>query len=333
MLNLRKKLLVSIFTLMLALVAVSTTTYAWFTMGADVSVSNIDLTVKGVEGLKVRVISVNGFDTRGVNGLGSHSTDIVFNEGYLSGVELVPMTLVGAHTTGTDAEGKDYDYTSLSTTSYSEKTLSYVDVDAYEDEASIAGNYLEIEFEFLGETESTTNLSVYISNISFEIPDDFSFSSDVKFNDGTNEIAVGDALNKVRLVNALRFAHSARENDTATDATADSYAGLADYKLIKTAKTTVASTVAADLGTWGKASVNYFKAVNNCELEVPGEYKEYYGFDTAVVELKPSKSYTGQVGRATLRIWLEGWDSDCFNAIIKDKVQIAISFSTTKPAA
>ena len=333
MLNLRKKLLVSLFTLMLALVAVSTTTYAWFTMGADVSVSNIDLTVKGVEGLKVRVISVNGVDTRGVNGLGSHSTDIVFADNYLSGVALEPMTLKEAHPTQDDEEGADYNYTTLYTTTYSQKALSYNEVSPYGTKTEVKGNYLEIEFEFLGETESTTNLSVYISSISFVIPEDFSFSSDVQFNNGTSNVAVGDSLNTVRLVNALRFAHSARANNTGENAQEDSYGGLADYKLIKTSKTTVSKTYAVDLGTWGGASVKYFNAVNNCKIEAPQEYKEYYGFDEAVVTLKPSASYTGQVGRATVRIWLEGWDSDCFNAIIKDKVQIAISFSTTQPSA
>ena len=50
MLNLRKKLLVSIFTLMLALVAVSTTTYAWFTLGNTAEISSVELGVQGADG-------------------------------------------------------------------------------------------------------------------------------------------------------------------------------------------------------------------------------------------------------------------------------------------
>lgn len=57
--KLTKKALMAIFALVLAVVALGTTTYAWFTIGQTVTTESIELSVRSDEGLEVRYVALS----------------------------------------------------------------------------------------------------------------------------------------------------------------------------------------------------------------------------------------------------------------------------------
>ncbi len=57
--KLTKKTLMAIFALVLAVVALGTTTYAWFTIGQTVTTESIELNVRSDEGLEVRYVAIS----------------------------------------------------------------------------------------------------------------------------------------------------------------------------------------------------------------------------------------------------------------------------------
>ncbi|MGD9887223.1 MAG: hypothetical protein AB7T03_04615 [Bacilli bacterium] len=49
-----------------------------------------------------------------------------------------------------------------------------------------------------------------------------------------------------------------------------------------------------------------------------------------VSDQKDSKDQTYYVGKVTMNIWLEGWDADCFDAILNDVIRIQLKFRAGK---
>lgn len=49
-----------------------------------------------------------------------------------------------------------------------------------------------------------------------------------------------------------------------------------------------------------------------------------------VSEQKDNKDQTYYVGKVTMNIWLEGWDADCFDAILDDVIRIQLKFRAGK---
>ncbi|HPX83868.1 MAG TPA: hypothetical protein PLR16_01115 [Bacilli bacterium] len=49
-----------------------------------------------------------------------------------------------------------------------------------------------------------------------------------------------------------------------------------------------------------------------------------------VSDQKDSKGQTYYVGKVTMNIWLEGWDADCFDAIVNDVIRIQLKFRAGK---
>jgi hypothetical protein len=49
-----------------------------------------------------------------------------------------------------------------------------------------------------------------------------------------------------------------------------------------------------------------------------------------VSDQKDDKNQTYYVGKVTMNIWLEGWDADCFDAILDDVIRIQLKFRAGK---
>ena len=326
MLNLRKKLLVSIFTLMLALVAVSTTTYAWFTMGKEVSVTGISMNVQGVDGLYVRVVKINGkaaaeleteknvTDEDKKVSTFKASLDL---SSVLTDVNLSPLTYnVGAKVLE-DREGAE----------------SVV--------ADGTGEYIHVEFEFY----SNAPLYVFFDDLSTTAANSYSFTTPVAINGvGTapNQVIAPVEANGVvtaaRLANSLRVAY---EDYAATVTPSTSTEGVKiQYATIGTTSSKHVIPSEYDLdpevqyGQWGGASVEYYNAFLTENEKISAPAMPYsWAIDgtttttknTSLVQLAGNET-DGYYGKVTLTIWLEGWDSDCFNAIIEDQANINISF-------
>lgn len=308
MLNLRKKLLVSVFTLMIAVVAVATTTYAWFTMGTTTNVSNIGMGVQSAEGLMIRVESVNGDAYSDGDSLYEWRTAVDLSTVFTSTNTLLqPVSMANrlSAPTGTVAN-KLYSlgFDASNAVTYTEATEGYI----------------EIVFGFY----SMTALNVRFETITPEAVGSYSFTTPVGYAgsgdfDGTT-YSKGDAISNTRLANAIRIA-------TTT--------GASDYSIINPL---AYDSGIDEYGTWAGAAYSFFNATNSIPFtSAPAEYTyDITGADqAAAIEALQARTLTtlsgdssaGYFGTVKVLIWLEGWDADCFNPVILDKANLNFQFT------
>ena len=321
MLNLRKKLLVSIFTLMLALVAVSTTTYAWFTLGNSVQVSGIDMSVQGTEGLMMRVHEVNGVELSTIEStnpaaaelrkwkISQDLTTLFAQEDFKT--EFVPASLAAQLSDGTSCDPLKLYQLAVSGSSVEYSELS-------QKPAGQSANYITITFEFYSLKDVDVTLDTLLVT-----PDkaahSFTTPVDIIGTDGN----VVDEANTSHTI--ARFANSVRV----------AYLNSTLYQIINPS---VYNQGVTELGTWSATthtSVKYYNDTSEVDIvSVPAEYSDYVTESTignggSLVKLTAANGagedpyYTGKV---TLMIWLEGWDADCFNAVIYDKATVDMKF-------
>lgn len=309
MLNLRKKLLVSVFTLMIAVVAVATTTYAWFTMGTTTNVSNIGMGVQSAEGLMIRVESVNGEGYSDGDSLYEWRTAVDLSTVFTSTNTLLkPVSMANrlSAPTGTVAN-KLYSlgFDASNAVTYKEAT----------------GGYIEITFGFY----SMTALNVRFETITPKTVGSYSFTTPVAYagsgDFGEDTYNKGDAITNARLANAIRIA-------TTT--------GGSDYSIINPL---AYDSGEKEYGTWGGAALSFFNVTNSIEItSTPAEYNyDITGVDQAaaiaalqaktLTTLSGIDSGAGYFGSVTVLIWLEGWDADCFNPVILDKANLNFQFT------
>ena len=337
MLNLRKKLLVSIFTLMLALVAVSTTTYAWFTLGNTAEISSVELGVQGADGLTVRITSLNG--ETDVTKLGELSTWKISHD--LSDSSVYDVVLKPLHM---ESDGKLYAISAVDQNTGApiyEPTAAAVSVDK--------SPYVEITFEFRSESKAT----VQFKDLQAKADASHTFASPISVIAGQNvgygtpAVAVTEHVNNIYTITKARLANALRVAVKNPAEPAWNYINPRNYDHV-----TGEGADTYHYGTWGGAALAFFNELTDgTELVAPKEYvykgsvvddegnvtddKNSYDLtkiDLVTLEEQTSgdvKYYTGSV---TVVLWLEGFDADCFNAIISDSALFDFSF-TAKSAA
>ena len=336
MLNLRRKLLVSVFTLMLAVCAVATTTYAWFTMGNETTVSNIEMSVQGSDGLMIRVVSVNGHKYLEDDAKYGWSTDLNLT-GVLSGVKLAPMSLQDRVATGTYVNTSDQLKTLTSGANY-DATNSFANVPAFAGtETKVEGNYIEIEFEFRSEAELDVKFKTLkaatVGTVSFITPVKV-ISNKLTGADEIKEVLVGQAVENARLANALRISvNEATFTDGGSDKAHNYTSGYAGYS--KLINPSIYDALTKQYGTWGKAAVEYYNATSHYDIEAPAKEYDYEMDDltSVICDLKYSTGLNAYFGKVQVRIWLEGWDADAFNAVITDHANLSMSFEGVRTGA
>lgn len=328
MLNLRKKLLVSIFTLMLALVAVSTTTYAWFTLGNVTEVSNLEMSVEGAAGLEIRVESINGVKTKDVESLAklnnwatTHDLSGLLTGDYavklrplymndLTDGSLVPITGILSEI----PEGAE------SNAEYGEALLN------------TSKNYIEITFEF--KTLSSTKQSVIFEDLQATAVKSHSFETSVELKE------VGSLVDEVSDVNGVKVikANTNMTNVRAANALRVAYYSAADSKYVVADPSEYDWKPGNQCGQWAGTALEYFNAIdqskdsegNDLVLKAPSPYAytTVESSETKIVDLEWNSEEEASFGSITIRIWLEGWDADCFNAVAFDDLKFAIKFSS-----
>lgn len=321
MLNLRKKLLVSIFTLMLALVAVSTTTYAWFTLGNEAKVSNIDLSVKGTDGLMIRLKSVNG-TLMSADPLYNLSTELDLS-GKTAGVKLAPLY----HTGDKLVELK-------------ENNTKDAYVPGTDGVAVNSGKLIHLEFEIY--SPSLTKIT-FSSILAKSKSDTYTFKAqkEVVSNFGAtgavgtiDEIAIGGNIANARLANALRVAYDVTTtlSAEASLSVAKNYVQPAIYDEANQLSTVDA--LKKQYGTWHDgASTSYFNDFSDIPLDTTGIVEYDYIYKTTDLGVTPLITLDGNTtdgfyATVVITIWLEGFDADCFNAIVNDSALLSLSFKS-----
>lgn len=315
MTKLTKKLMISVLSLAFAIVALGTTTFAWFTMNSQAS-GTISATVNGGEG--GILVSADGQ---------VFASSAEFTTG---SARFTPLTM------SADGTLKDLDQASASST-------QYLQFDVY-----LTGNSEEPQaFKF----DTATGANSVVNSTIGGVP---TYTTLKTFGSGDNEVT---ALSKIKVdaVNALRSTYTvagsqidltdaqAAANKSGVDALFDvpgtvnsqifGFKGTGDTY----SKTAYVSEGAYDFGQNyldTNAANSYLKAVNGANaFEGKQELDTTYA-DKDVVEGYANsaedtffKTQSGKVTKITFTVWVEGYDADCFDAIMKQTVDFTIGFA------
>lgn len=309
MTKLTRKLMISVFTLAFALVTLGASTFAWFTLTSVSTIDNLEMEIIAGNYMEISVDGENfkNFIT---------TTDILAAVREHMTLGENPLPKLDAVTTEngyefTDVEGNDKD-------SYIQFKIWFK---ANEKDAKV----------FLGKATETSSLSkTWISDTNFT------------YRNGAS-VGKNTAL-EVFAADSLRFSiQEYNEGHTTGGAVKifeiDSNHGESEVTNIKLGKPTGVESMTTNglLSYWeNKLGANkvptlpegfqFPEVVHDGGLGNP---------ETATVALtrvqKTNNNVTNYYGYALVRIWIEGWDPDCFDSILNTKLYIKFSFELDKP--
>lgn len=310
-----RKLLVSIFAITLSMFALGTATFAWFTLTDTATVSQFSANITSSDGIEVSLGTDNSaFYT-------SVPLSAVIN--YLNGAGYGDSFKMN-HITSTDGK-------------------VFQDMRGEAKNNPTADGYIEIPMRI---RSLSSNVPIYLSKNSGLSSDAKTWISDADFtNSKGKEVSAGQSLNYF-IANAARFSVSslAGENETVKLV----------YELPENA---YGSETNVEYGNKVlnqtpqlNGAVHYYNQKNGLNSDITNNHENYTGLK--YYEAEVAKSITTFVnqdpilvlsdvaeedgyyyGIIYVRIWVEGWDPDCFDALLNSTLKIDLQFTTKKPTA
>lgn len=301
-----KRILLSIITLVLIVVALGTTTFAWFTLSNTSNVSNIEATVQAGEGLEIGY-SLSDTATEPTSGFKTNLTkadwtdimseinDEITDDTFKFGA--VTSTAINSQFTtlipGVELVGG---FTNLTSQNVSKNTVN---------------SYLEFTIHFKSYTASDVKWTNYTFN-DIDSGDHVTFTPGVIFDGMTGDtkdtpVIIKDASNAIRIQVGNTVVQKANEVDGNVANDSVQLSGQYSYLMKKNYRidgmtadepTGTMITAVQSLGT----GVNIITLVDDTD-----------------------KGYAK--AKATVRIWIEGWDADAYDAILKTKLSFNLEFT------
>jgi len=329
MTKLSRKLLLSIVTVALALVTLGATTFAWFTLSTRAEVEEFKVDVTSGAGIEISVDGMN------------YSNYITANDIYAA-INRAGSSTVLDHVTSPD--GIEF------------KTIGFNEKDGtvHFDEDATSG-WTEFKLWFRSpengvEVYMLKNTTVTSTGIDWVADADFNLTKDstTKVGDtytlyGANAVRISTTENDVTYTSGSGFSYTPGKEAKVFEL---GYKDKGDQKLGQDIQTeygsvayyntknpknpiTTTHTQNAKLPTvYGYDNLPELKDLNtsaiNNETHVPVDTL------SAASKISGTTLYYGQI---TVRIWLEGWDPDMFNAIMADKIQIHLFFGGHSPSS
>lgn len=304
--NVRRKMLLAIIMIIFTIVALGTSTYAWFTLSNIAKVDNIEMTVSAGAGIE---LSLTGKDP-GYNWKSKLTFDQIKE----------------------NIDFKQFD----AVTSSDGKTMTY-----REGDSALNTNYIEFDLWFKVENitlRKDEKAGIFLYDYSnpggtYVESTGISWTPDVEFTYDTDDVrSPSTSEQKYYAKDAIRLSFTYGESESQTSTIFDlsqestnssrgygyTNGGAIDYYNKKTNSNIAAS------GTGPKV-------VYQDELtEIDGNDNTTSNIKSLVSNLEKDEEGEFLVGKTTIRIWLEGWDADCFNAIYSDKITAQLKFKFGK---
>jgi len=333
MTKLSRKLLLSVLTVAFALITLGATTFAWFTLStkAEVQTFNVDVTSgAGIE------ISADG----------SNYSNYISSQQVYAAITRAGSSTVLDHVTSPD--GIDFNVI--------KNNESFIQAQ---------GGWTEFNLWFRSPEK---NVEVYLLNQSKVSSTGMTWVSDANFSlSGSKNMVVGESTtlygaNAVRIsttenpvetqigdsfqyesgteANVFELGGSdPSQNDLRLDKEIKDYGSVAYYNAknpnapLSEDAISEAEDNFPDVLAYENLPTIDMLNTNDIYSLVGDEQTRLY---TPVVTLKDSPTTTGAAtyyyGQITVRIWLEGWDPDMFNAIMADKISISLVFGGHSPS-
>ena len=306
--SLTRKLFISVAVLAVAITAMSTSTFAWFTMSGTASIDTVTTSVDGGSGF---LISSDGV---------SFGDKLTLSDVYTGDQAAANTTYGSAPSDGTD----DFDPTDISATAPIFKTLTSVPGSEGKAFQDLAGNpdtnsnvdYLDFTIWFTA--SAATPIYLHTATVTSATE---TFKPLASFTHKTVDYAASSTID-VNAENAVRLSMVSSEATPTT-------------QIINGPQ--IAATGATDLGgTFNDvdntvtdfASVAYYNAVMDTDLDsytAPTTDYTYVTGKPAIINLAASNASAQYV---TFRLWLEGWDGDAFDAIRGQSITLDLTFTS-----
>lgn len=326
MTKLSRKLLLSVLTVAFALITLGATTFAWFTLSTKAEIEEFNVEVTSGAGIE---ISADG----------NNYSNYISAQQIYSAITRSKSSTILDHVTSKDGQ-------TFTTIDY-ENGLSFDKVANSgwaEFDLWFRSPEKDVEVYMLNNTEVTSEGVPWISDANFQLT-------------ATDSLVVG-SQRRLYGANAVRISTTENELDPTgtgfdyTDGTSANIFELGgtegDQRLEKIIKTNygsvayynaknpnapipseiIASEQNALPNVLNKANLPSLNDLNTTNID-PDKH-------TRVATLEVNNDYTGvnyYYGQITVRIWLEGWDPDMFNAIMADVISIHMHFGGHSPSS
>ncbi len=329
-----KKIIVSVLTLVLTVVALGTTTYAWFTVGGTVATEEFEMDVTSGIGLEVAYMPTG--------------TTVPTNP-KLNYVKTISQKSLLSHLyIDYVLDGNVDEIENISTSTYDDLWKAYFEMDAF---TTTDGRQMQTINET---TDEEGNANVNLVNAA-KTQGFVEFKLAFRTKQGlTSEEALPLILNQIGLrSNGVLFTtptpymtkagsiHNPNDDPLQISATNATRISFADEN--NEALTTVYEKAESELNTylgtntfgWGYGAHDFYKNQTQTDLEEIFEEHEVMttktiaslNEDTIATFAQRNGEEAYRYAVITIRIWLEGFDAETFNAIFDDKLFFRFGFN------
>lgn len=305
--NVRRKMVLAAIMIIFTIVALGTSTYAWFTLNNTANVDQIEMTVSAGAGIE---LSLTGKDSGY-----SWKSELTFND-IKSKIDFAKFDAV------TSADGKTMTYRNNSTAA----TTDYIEFDLWFKVDNITFAENETGGIFLYDYNNPGGTYVESKGISWKPDVEFTYENgDVRNPSPSTESKTYYAEDAIRL--SFTYGESESLTSTVFDLSQESSKpsrgygyqyGAIDYYNKKTGESISVTGTGPEVVYKDQLT----KIDGNDKVESTSNTK------SLVCNLTTEDGFL--VGKTTIRIWLEGWDADCFNAIYSDKITAQLKFKFGK---
>ena len=300
-----RKLWLSVVAVVFAVVALGTTTFAWFSASTTASVSNIDLNVQTAGGILISLDGTNWSTTvTGTEVLDKISGNKVLNALTLTGNSTTPVWRAIKETDGSLDTAKDQLEKIVKFTIHIKST----DANKGQNVSLTADtNATEVTFDTDGVTLFTDNTNT---------------------TDGTNQVT-GKSQFKVNPANALRIGVSSGAAIAANQTVLEPVHEVTDVSLGVVSKADVLGT--AKQTVINNLALNYFASVRKMNPTTPVEGTvDYTGVNASEENEVIANLGADATVQLTFALWIEGYDPSCVDAILNQKITTALTFKATE---
>lgn len=301
--KLTSKLLLSLIAVAIAIVALGTSTYAWFTLSGTTSTGAFNATVQSASGIQISLDNskyANSITTAEMN-------QLLYNR--VSG---------NIAADGTTVSGKTPDISltkSLTDTAFKFEDITTTDGIKFSNLASgtlssTTSGYLEFTIFFRSPNQ---NAQIKVSTSTSITGSSSTWTPSVAVENGDDDLVIGTAKT-FDPSNATKISFAATTTATSAlylygkEGTNAHGACTSEAGLARAYADAMHYTIPASTGT------------NTCPT-----YKTTFD-DTTICTCSTSSTNDYYYGSVVVRIWIDGWDGDCIDAIVADTITAAFTF-------
>lgn len=331
-----RKLLLSVLSVVLTVIALGATTFAWFTITNVASVQAFDADFKANQGIEIAIGDMGSGGFNDLDWVTNLTAEAILS--YIQSTHLIAGQTSFEFDHVTSENGRSF--TKIQPTAFG---FNFVPV------TRAGSGFIEIPLHF----RSDTALGIDLSVLQFNSPL-ISWRVDVPFYshfDGVTPIQslTGSSINAYAH-DAIRISYTAHElsYDPIEEIFNETLRTVVFEKPVSSTNMVLGGgtqdLTGTILGLNGvPGAMNYFYAknnllpegsdavvlpasrqlVNNDDILVMTSYRDAEG-QLLYPSLDPGANYYGKV---TLRIWVEGWDANAYNAILGSRLTVSMSFT------